>query len=253
MDAEGKKKKPKLFLELTEHARQPDGAQDSTLSPSVSGTGSLHETTRPQGQVTNPSLRSKTCAPRAKTCNRRNTAHLHPCCARRTSLRASDSPDKVQHQLSPPKFRIPIPCYTSYNTILPSYPPLPGVMTALALGTSLILVVGFHTVCRCTISGAQADSEARIPGITMTARVDIFTKAVSSNPQTVQPKIWNQICNLHPDSSKQTTNVHFIPPLTINMDTRKQTQSTEIQTLHFPPPSLHPSYSSLQTHPSSHI
>jgi len=59
-------------------------------------------------------------------------------------------------------------------------------MTALALQTSLILEVGFHAVCRCTISGAQADSEARIPGITMMARVDIFTKAVTSNPQTVQ-------------------------------------------------------------------
>jgi len=47
-----------------------------------------------------------------------------------------------------------------------------------------------------TISGAQADSEARITGITMTARVDIFTKAVNSNPQSVQPKCPNQICDL---------------------------------------------------------
>ena len=44
-----------------------------------------------------------------KTCARRNTAHLHPLCAQRTSLRASDSPDKAQHQLSHPKLRIPIP------------------------------------------------------------------------------------------------------------------------------------------------
>jgi len=136
--------------EQTKHAWQPDGAQDSTISPSVSGTGSLRETTRLQGQVTSPSLRSKTYAPRAKTCARRNTAHLHPCCARRTSLRASDSLENAQHQLSPPKLRIPIPCYTSYNTISPSYTPLPGVMMALALQTSLILVVGFHAVCRCT-------------------------------------------------------------------------------------------------------
>ena len=34
--------------------------------------------------------------------------------------------------------------------------------------------------------------------------------------------------------------MHFIPPLTINMDTRKQTRSTEIQTNHFPLPSLQP-------------
>jgi len=179
--------------------RQPDGAQDSTISPSVSGTGSLRETTRLQGQVTSPSLRSKAYAARVKTYARRNTAHLHPRCARRTSLRASDSPDKAQHQLSPPKSRIPIPCYTSYNTIPPSYTPLPGVMTTLALQTSFILVVGPHAVCRCTICGAQADSETRIPGITMTARVDIFTKDVTSNPQTTQPKCPNQICDSHPE------------------------------------------------------
>jgi len=149
----------------TEHALQPDSAQDSTISPSISGTGSLRETTRLQGQLTSPSLHSKVYAALVKTCARRNTAHLHPCCAQRTSLRASDSWDKAQHQLSPPRLRIPISCYTSYNTISPSYTPLPGVMTTLALQTSLILVVEFHAVCRCTICGAQADSEARIPGI----------------------------------------------------------------------------------------
>jgi len=184
--------------ERTEHARQPDGAQDSTISPSISGTGSLRETTRLQGQVTNPSLRSKVCAAQVKTCARRNTARLHPSCARRTSLRVSDSPDKAQHQLSPPKLRILIPGYTSYNTISPSYTPLPGVMTALALQTSLILVVEFHAVCRSTICGAQADSEARIPVITMTACVDIFTKVVTSNPQNPQPKFPNQNMRLAP-------------------------------------------------------
>ena len=71
--------------------------------------------------------------------------------------------------------------------------PLPGVMTALALRTSLILVFEFHAVCRCTICGAQADSEARIPGITMTARVYILTKTVTNNPQTDQPKFANQL------------------------------------------------------------
>ena len=183
--------------EWTEHARQPDGAQDSTISPSISDTGSLRETTRLQGQVTSPYRRSKVCAVRVKTCARRTTTHLHPCCALRTSLRASDSLDKAQHQLSPPKLRVPIPCNTSYNTILPPYTPLPGVMTALALRTSLILMFGFHAVCRCTISDAQADSEVRIPGITMTARVDIFTKAVTSNPQSAQPKCPKQICDSH--------------------------------------------------------
>jgi len=38
-----------------------------------------------------------------------------------------------------------------------------------------------------------------------------------------------------------------------SFDKRKQTRSTEIQTKHFPPPSLHPSSSSTQTHPSPHI
>ena len=110
-----------------------------------------------------------------------------------------DSPEKAQHQLSPSKLRILIPCYTSYNTISPTYTPLPGVMTALALRTSLILVVEFHAVCRCTICGAQVDSEARIPGITMTARVDIFTNTVTTNQQTPQPKFPNKICDSHPE------------------------------------------------------
>jgi len=167
--------------ERTEHARQPDGAQDSTISPNISGTGSLRETTRLQGQAS-LSFRSKVYAALVKTCARRNTVYIHPLCAQRTSPRASDSPDKVQHQLSPPKLRIPIPCYTSNNTISPSYTPLPGVMIALALRTSLILVVEFHAGCRCTICGTQVDSEARIPGITMTVRVDIFTNVVTSNP-----------------------------------------------------------------------
>jgi len=223
--------------EQTEHARQPDSAQDSTISPSISGTGSLRETTRLQGQTTtSPSFRSKVYAALVKTCARRNTTHLHPFCAQRTSLRASDRPDKGQHQLSPPKLRIPIPCYTSYNTISPSYTPLPGVMTALALWTSLILVVEFHAVCRWTICGAQVDSEARNPGITTTVRVDIFTKTVTSNPQTNQPKFPNQLCDSHPDLIEHTPNVHLIPPLTTNTDTRKQTRSTEIQTNPFPLP-----------------
>ena len=213
------------------------------------GTGSLSETTRLQAKVTRPSLLSTTYAARDKTCARRTTAHLHPGCARHTSWRASDR----QHQLRPPKLRIPIPCYTSSSTISPAYTTLPGVMTALALQTSLILVVGFHAVCRCTISDAQADSEAPIPGIIMTARVDIFTKAVTSNPQSSQPKCTKQIFDSHPDLNEQTTYVHLIPSLTINTDTRKQTQSTEIQTNHFPPPSLHPSPSSPQPHPPPYL
>ena len=69
--------------------------------------------------VTSPSFRSRVYATLLKTCARRNTERLHPFCAQRTSLRASDSPDKVQHQLSPPKLRIPLLCDSSYNTISP--------------------------------------------------------------------------------------------------------------------------------------
>ena len=58
---------------------------------------SLCETTRLQAQVTSPSLHPNAYAARAKTCAWRTTAHLHPCCARHTSLRALDSPDKEQH------------------------------------------------------------------------------------------------------------------------------------------------------------
>ena len=83
-----------------------------------------------RARLTSPSVCSKVYASRVKTCTQRNTARLDPSCARRTSLRASDSPDKAQHQLSFPKLRIPIPCYTSYNTISPSYTPLPRVMTS---------------------------------------------------------------------------------------------------------------------------
>jgi len=44
--------------EQTVH-RQPDGAQDSTISPSISDTGFLRETTRLQGQARHvPSVRS---------------------------------------------------------------------------------------------------------------------------------------------------------------------------------------------------
>ena len=111
-------------------------------------------------------------------------------------------------------------------------------MTVLDRQTFLILVVEFQTVCRCTICGAQVDSEARIPGITMTVRVDIFTKVVTSNPQINQPKFANQLCDSHSDSIEHTTNVYLIPHLTSNTDTRKQTRSTEIQTNTFPPLSL---------------
>ena len=60
-------------------------------------------------------------------------------------------------------------------------------MTTVGLQTSLILVVEFHAICRCTICGAQVDSKARIPGITMTARVDIFTKDVSTTHKPINP------------------------------------------------------------------
>ena len=69
----------------------------------------------------------------------------------------------------------------------------------------------------------------------MTVRVDIFTKAVTSNPQINQPKFSNQLCDSHPDLIEHTTNVYLIPPLTSNTDTSKQTRSTEMQTNPFPP------------------
>jgi len=102
--------------------------------PSVPASHALAPFARQPGFRTRPCFRSQVYAVLVKTCARRNTVHLHPLCVQRTSLRASDSPDKAQQQLSPPKLRIPIPCYTSYNTISPSYTPLPGVMTALDFG-----------------------------------------------------------------------------------------------------------------------
>jgi len=76
------------------------------------------ETTSLQGQMTSPSLHSKVYAALVKTCAWRDTSHLHPSCARGTSLRASDSLDRVQNKLSPPKLRIPIPCYTKHHLAL---------------------------------------------------------------------------------------------------------------------------------------
>ena len=76
--------------------------------------------------LTSPSFRSKVYATLVKTCARRNTVHLHPLCAQRTSLRSSDSPDKAQHLLSPPKLRIPIPYYTSYKPSRPLTRLFPG-------------------------------------------------------------------------------------------------------------------------------
>ena len=185
--------RPNMRGNPTAHRTQPSLPASHALAPCA------RQPVFRARHTTSPSFRSKVYAALVKTCARRNTAHLHPLCAQRTSLRASDSPDKTQHQLSPPKLRIPIPCYTSYKSISPSYTPLPGLMTALALRTSLILVVEFHAVCRCTICCAQVNSEARIPGITMTVRVDIFTKTVTSNPQINQPKFANQLCDSHPD------------------------------------------------------
>jgi len=64
------------------------------------GTGSLRETTRLQGQVTSPYLRSKVYAVRVKTCAQRTTPHLHPCCALRTSLRASARTARKKHNIN---------------------------------------------------------------------------------------------------------------------------------------------------------
>jgi len=225
--------RPNMRGNPTAHRTQPSLPSSQALAPCARHPGFR---ARP-----NPSFRSKVYAVLVKTCAQRNTVLLHPLCAQCASLRVSDSPDKTQHQLSPPKLRIPIPYYTSYNTISPSYTPLPGVMTVLALWTSLILVVKFHAVCRCTICGAHVDSEARIPGITMTVRVDIFTKPVTNNPQTNQPKFPNQLCDSHPDLIEHTSNVHLIPPLTTKTYKRKKIRSTEIQTYPFPLHSLtHP-------------
>jgi len=73
-----------------------------------------------------PSFRSKVYAALVKTCARRDTSQLHALCAQRTSLRSSDSPDKAQHLLCPPKLRIPIPCYTSYKPSRPLTRLFPG-------------------------------------------------------------------------------------------------------------------------------
>ena len=150
--------------ERIKHARQHDGAHDSTISQQCLRHWPPARDNQSSGPGDKPfsSIRSLRCTRQDIISGaRRTTAHLHPC-ARHTRRRASDSPDKAQHQLRPPKLRIPIPCYTSYSTISPSYTPLPRVMTTLALRTSLILVVGFHTVCRCIISDTRTARRASL-------------------------------------------------------------------------------------------
>jgi len=145
------------------------------------------QTTRRQAQVISPfpqSLwRSITSTLQALPFSRRTPAIFHPRRTWQYHLRALDSPDKEQHHLRPQKLRTPLcmPHLIQHHSI--SYTPLPGVMTELALCTSLILVLGFHAVCRCIISGTQADGDVRIFRITMTVHMDIFAKAVTSNPK----------------------------------------------------------------------
>jgi len=63
-------------------------------------------------------------------------------------------------------------------------------------------VVGFHAVCRCVISDAQADSEVCILGITMTVHVDIFTEAVTSQPKILSTEKLNKKYDLHIQTSQ---------------------------------------------------
>ena len=104
----------------TAHRTQPSPPASQALASCVRQPGFR---ARP---CTSPSFRSKVYTTLVKTCARRTTAHLHPLCAQRTSLRSSDSPDKAQHLLSPPKLRIPIPCYTSYKPSRPLTRLFPG-------------------------------------------------------------------------------------------------------------------------------
>jgi len=128
-------------------------------------------------------------------------------------------------------------------------------MTALTLLTSLILVVGFHAVYRCTIRGAQPNNKARIPRITVTVRVDIFTKVVTRNlkPQSTQPKFRTKYATRTQtllNKSLTYTSYHLW-----QSNGRKKTNTKYWnKKKHFPPPSLHPSFSFSRTHESfSHL
>jgi len=122
--------------------------------------------------------------------------HSENHCTSQSLLRTTHQLESVRQprqntpSIETPKFKNPDPMLQLIQHHLTLLHASSWVMTTLALLTSLILMFGFHAVCRCTISDAQ---EARIPGITMTARVDIFTKAVTSNPQSAQPKCPKQI------------------------------------------------------------
>ena len=114
---------PNMRGNPTAHWTHPSLPASQALDPCARQPGFR---ARRDNQATSPSFCSKVYAALVKTCARRNTAHLHPLCAQRTSLRSSDSPDKAQHLLSPPKLRIPIPCYTSYKPSRPLTRLFPG-------------------------------------------------------------------------------------------------------------------------------
>ena len=129
-----------------------------------------------------PSFRSKVYKPFFSLQNLRCTSQdmrSEKHCTSPSFLRTTHESESVRQpgqtttSIESTKVKNPILCYTSYNTISPSYTPLPGVMTALALRTSLILVVEFHAVCRCTICGAVKMSTRTvivIPGMRASPR-----------------------------------------------------------------------------------
>jgi len=85
-------------VERTKHARQPDVNHLCQWLPARDN----------QASGPGPSLRSKVYAARVKTCARRNTAHPHPCCARRTSLGAGQLGQSTT-SIESPKVKNPDP------------------------------------------------------------------------------------------------------------------------------------------------
>ena len=80
--------------------------------------------------------------------------------------------------------------------------------------------MGTHTSARCIALEINRDDELDIASEAREKR-----KAGEKRKEKRKRKIYkfpNQICYSHPDSIEQTTNVHFIPPLTINKDKKNE-------------------------------
>ena len=133
-----------------------------------------------------------------------------------------------KYQLRPPKLRIEIPCYTSYNTISISYTPLPRGNDRI--DSSDLLDSGCWVPRSLQVHHQRCTGEQRgaHPWDHSDGPRGHFHKSCNQKLEARihSTQVPNQICDSHPDFTEQSTNVHLIPPLTI-----KRTQENKHKVL----------------------